>query len=213
MAASTIKAVIFDLDGVLIDAKDWHYEALNRALSLFGLKIPRDDHVITYDGLPTKKKLDMLSLERGLPKELHSFINRLKQNFTIEIIHSQCKPMFHHEFALSRLKVAGIKMAVCSNSIRETMDLMIRKAGLSPYLEFTISNQDVTQPKPHPEIYVKAIERLGVKPNECLIVEDNPNGIRAAEESGAHLLKVTSVYDVNYANIFQRIHNIESGRA
>lgn len=209
---STIKAVIFDLDGVLIDAKDWHYEALNRSLSLFGLKIPRDDHLITYDGLPTKKKLDMLTLDAGLPKELHPFINRLKQNYTMEIIYSQCKPMFHHEFLLSRLKSAGIRLAVCSNSIRETLDLMIRKAGLESYLEFTMSNQDVSQPKPHPEIYTKAIERLKLQPRDCLVIEDNPHGIKAAEESGAHILRVTSVYDVNYANVFSRIQDIEDGR-
>ena len=55
-----IKAIIFDMDGVLIEAKDWHYEALNRALSLFGMEISRYDHLVTYDGLPTTKKLEML---------------------------------------------------------------------------------------------------------------------------------------------------------
>ena len=55
-----IKAVIFDMDGVLIDAKDWHYEALNKALRLFGLEITRSEHETTYDGLPTKDKLEIL---------------------------------------------------------------------------------------------------------------------------------------------------------
>ena len=60
-----IKAIVFDMDGVLIEAKDWHYEALNRALRLFGYEISRYDHLVTYDGLPTSKKLEMLSLEKG----------------------------------------------------------------------------------------------------------------------------------------------------
>ena len=64
-----IKAIIFDMDGVLIEAKDWHYEALNKALSLFGYEISRYDHLVTYDGLPTSKKLEMLSMERGLPRK------------------------------------------------------------------------------------------------------------------------------------------------
>lgn len=89
-----IKAVLFDMDGVLIDAKDWHYDALNRALSLFGMPIERDAHLSTYDGLPTKRKLEILSKTRRLPKRLHPFINSLKQDFTAEIAYSKCKPNF-----------------------------------------------------------------------------------------------------------------------
>ncbi len=204
-----IKAVIFDLDGVLIDAKDWHYEALNRALGLFGLNIPRDDHIVTYDGLPTKKKLEMLSIEHGLPTALHDFINRMKQRYTMELIYTRCRPMFQHQYALSRLRDAGIRLAVASNSIRETLDLMVEKAGLMSLVEFTLSNRDVQKAKPDPEIYQLAITKLGLNPKECLIVEDNPNGIKAAEASGAHLLEVGSVYDVNYENLFSRIRQIE----
>ena len=91
-----IKAVIFDMDGVLIEAKDWHYEALNRALALFGFEISRYDHLTTYDGLPTSKKLEMLSLEGGLPRELHAFINEMKQAYTMEIVHAKCNPPFFH---------------------------------------------------------------------------------------------------------------------
>ena len=79
-------------------------------------------------------------------------------------------------------------------------------------MDFTLSNQDVTKSKPDPEIYNTAITRLGLKPEECLIVEDNPNGIKAALASGAHLLKVESVYDVNYQNIRFRIDEIEQAQ-
>lgn len=204
-----IKAVIFDMDGVLIEAKDWHYEALNRALGLFGMEVSRYDHLITYDGLPTKKKLEMLSMERGLPKGLHTFINDLKQLYTMEIVHAKCKPVFYHEYALSRLKNEGYKIVVCSNSIRNTIDVMMNKAKLMEYLDFYLSNQDVTQAKPHPEIYIKAIEKLGVSPEECLILEDNENGIKAALASGAHFLKVGSVKEVTYQNIKAKINEIE----
>lgn len=200
-----IKAVIFDLDGVLIDARDWHYEALNRSLNLFGLNISRDDHIVTYDGLPTSKKLEMLSMDRGLPNKLHSFINKMKQVYTMELIFTQCKPVFHHEYALSQLKKHNVRMAVCSNSIRKTLDLMVGKAGIDGYFEFTLSNQDVSKPKPDPEIYVKAIEKLGLAPDQCLIVEDNANGIKAAEGSGGHLLKVNSPKDVRWENILTRV--------
>ncbi len=94
-----IKAIIFDMDGVLIDARDWHYESLNRALSLFGSEISRYDHLITFDGLPTSKKLEMLSVEKGFPLKLHKFINELKQQYTLEMIFTKCKPIFQHQFA------------------------------------------------------------------------------------------------------------------
>jgi len=204
-----IKAVIFDMDGVLIEAKDWHYEALNKALKLFGMEISRYDHLVTYDGLPTKKKLEMLSSESGLPKELHKFINDMKQQYTMEIVYANCKPTFHHEYALSKLKNSGYKMAVCSNSIRNTIEIMMQKASLEQYFEFYVSNQDVKNGKPDPEMYNKAIKQLGLDPKECMIIEDNENGIKAAKASGAWVMEVDVVEDVNIHNIEQLIKMFE----
>ena len=206
---SKIKAVIFDMDGVLIDAKEWHYEALNRALAMFGMEISRYDHLVTYDGLPTKKKLEMLSLERGLPDALHDFINEIKQKYTLEIAYARCNPIFHHEYCLIKLQEAGYRLAVCSNSVRSTMDLMLQKANLAAHLEFYLSNQDVSYPKPNPEIYDTAIKRFKLDPSECLIIEDNINGIKAAQQSGAHLLVVQDISEVNLDNILQSIRQIE----
>ena len=200
-----IKAVIFDMDGVLIDAKEWHYEALNRALGLFGYEISRYDHLVTYDGLPTSKKLEMLSMEKGMPQRLHKFINELKQQYTIDKIFTDCHPMFHHEYALSKLKSEGYSIAVASNSIRKTVELMMEKSNLLPYLDFFLSNQDVRRAKPDPEIYNVAIGRLGLAPDECLVVEDNKNGIQAGKSAGAHVMEVNAVYDVNYENIKKHI--------
>ena len=204
-----IKAVLFDMDGVLIEAKDWHYEALNNALQLFGMEISRYDHLITYDGLPTKKKLEMLTMERGLPVGLHGFINDMKQQYTMEIVYAQCKPKFYHEYALSKLQTEGYRMAVCSNSILNTIEIMMQKASLDKYLDFYISNQDVTHGKPNPEMYNKAIAKMGLTPSECMIVEDNENGIKAARASGAHVMIVNAVEDVNYDNIQHHIRTFE----
>ncbi len=204
-----IKAVIFDMDGVLIDAKDWHYEALNKALSLFGFEISRYEHLVTYDGLPTSRKLEMLSLERGLPRALHGFLNQLKQVYTMEIVNAKCKPTFLHEYALSRLKADGYKLAVASNSVRKSVVSMMDKAKLCDYLEVLLSNQDVSKSKPDPEIYTKAIDSLGLTPKECLVVEDNENGIASAKAAGAHLMVVQSVHDVTYQAIVENIQRCE----
>ena len=204
-----IKAVIFDMDGVLIDAKEWHFETLNKALKLFGAEISRYDHLVTFDGLPTKKKLEMLSLEGGFPRGLHGFINELKQQYTMEVVYTKCKPVFQQQYALSRLKSDGYKLAVCSNSIRKSVEIMMEKSSLIEYLDFFLSNQDVKNGKPDPEMYILAIKKLNLVPEECLIVEDNEHGVRAALASGAHVLKVESPEDVYYQNIRSRIAEIE----
>lgn len=204
-----IKAVIFDMDGVLVEAKEWHYEALNKALALFGMPISRFDHLTTFDGLPTKKKLEILSLERGLPVQLHDFINEMKQSYTMEMVYTQCKPRFPLEYALSRLSTLGYRMAVCSNSIRNTVETMMQKSGLTKYLELLVSNEDVVRGKPDPEMYIKAFRFFDLAPEECLVVEDNENGVKAAQAAGAHLLVVSDISEVSLDNILKRIHEIE----
>ena len=200
-----LKAIIFDMDGVLIDAKDWHFEALNKALNHFGFNISRYDHLVTFDGLPTYRKLEMLTRERGLPGELHGLINELKQIYTMEIVHSRCKPRFQHEYALSHLKAAGYKLAVASNSVRRSVEVMMAKSGLAQYLDATVSSEDVVKSKPDPEIYFATFESLKVLPEESLVVEDNEHGIAAGVASGANVMVVQDVNDVTLDNIQRHI--------
>ena len=206
-----VKAILFDMDGVLIDAKDWHYEALNKALGLFGIEISRYDHLHTFDGLPTKVKLKMLSEQYYLPEQIHGFVNQMKQQYTAQMIHEKCHPMFHHEYALSKLHNEGYKIAVCSNSIRSTIELMMEKSMLIDYLDLIVSNEDVKKAKPDPEMYQTAISKFNLKPEECIVVEDNPNGIAAGKASGASVLEVATVYDVNYENIKRLIYKVNGG--
>ena len=199
------------MDGVLIEAKEWHYEALNRALSLFGCPISRLDHIQNFDGLPTVKKLELLSLDRGLPQQLHEFINEMKQVYTMEIIYTQCKPTFMHEYALSKLSGLNYHIAVCSNSVRKSVKTMMELAALDKYIDIIFSNEDVKHSKPDPEMYLKAMQFFAVEPNECLIIEDNENGIKAAKASGGHLLKVEGICDVNLTNIMSAILRVNAG--
>ena len=198
------------MDGVLIDAKEWHYETLNDALAVLGLNISRTEHLAVYDGLPTRKKLEMLSRTRGLSPKLHDFLNALKQKMTYQVIVEKCRPVFHHEYALGRLKREGKRMVVCSNSVRSTVEAMMQQSNLLKYLDFFLSNQDVGKAKPDPEIYLTAIERLRLQPQECLILEDNDHGIQAARASGAHVMVVGSVNDVTYDRIRSEIAAIEA---
>lgn len=206
---STIRAVVFDMDGVLIDAREWHYEALNRALALVGFQISRFDHLSSYDGLPTRRKLEMLTVERGLPPQLHAFLGDLKQRYTMELIHTCCKPIFQHEYAISRLKAEGYRLAVASNSTRSSVEAMLARSDLLAYFDHTLSNEDVSTGKPDPAIYLRAMELLSVDPAETLIVEDNEHGVAAARASGAHVMVVDTPDAVTFDAISARIASVE----
>jgi HAD superfamily hydrolase (TIGR01509 family) len=204
-----ISCVLFDLDGVLVDATEWHYVALNRALALFGFDITRYEHLSDYNGLPTRKKLQMLSVEKGLPAALHNTLSRLKQIYTRDEILTKCRPVFEKEYMLSRLRKEGYRMAVCSNSIRESLQMMVQQSGLDEYFEFLVSNEDVSRSKPDPEIYATAMARMGVVPAETIIVEDSLHGLEAARRSGAHLCQVSGFLDVDYFKVRTAIDRTE----
>lgn len=206
-----IDAILFDMDGVLIDARELHYEALNAALSPFGLEIGHDTHLANFDGLSTRQKLAILSETRGLPAGLHHLINELKQKLTLAKIPSYCRPVFQHRYMLSRLRQEGYRLALCSNSMRQTVDEMMRSADLDVFFELTLSNEDIRSPKPDPGIYLEAAQRLRVAPDRCLAVEDNANGIRAAKAASMHVLEVADPTAVTYERISTTLDAIGRG--
>ena len=205
-----IKLVIFDLDGVLVDARELHYEALNRALADFGFTISRDEHLSTYDGLPTTKKLELLTENKGLQKENYDLIWKKKQEFTSLIINEEMTYDERLRGILSKLKSQGYIICVASNSIRESVKMMLIRKGLLEYIDFFYSNQDVNKPKPSSEIYLKCMIKAGVNPDETVIVEDSHIGRKAAQSSGATLCAVRDVDDVTYDHIKKHIDKVNN---
>lgn len=197
-----IKLIIFDLDGVLIDSRDLHYEALNRALASIdkNLIISRDEHLSTYDGLNTTKKLQMLTERKGLLPEYYDTVWKMKQQFTIDEFRN-----FKYNQTLIEifryLKVEGYSLAVASNSIRETVKLALLKIGVLEYVDFFVSNQDVKRPKPFPEMYWACMNALGCTAKQTLIIEDSHIGRQGALDSGGHLLPVADCLDVSLNKI------------
>lgn len=196
---SNYKAIVFDLDGVLVDMPVGHYEALNKALSLFGTKIEEDEHYNFFNGLPTRKKLETLEQQGRLPEGLREFVNSIKQQYTKEVIPKYCAPDYSKILMLQQLKRQGYLLGCFSNSVQETLHLMLRSAHLYDFFDVIISNEEVSNPKPHPEGYLTAFERLGVAPHESIIVEDSPHGIEAGRASGATVFEVRNVDDVHIA--------------
>jgi beta-phosphoglucomutase len=196
-----IRGVVFDMDGVLIDAREWHYEALNDALKMFGFEIPLENHLKMFDGLPTKRKLDILTEIHGLPVGLHSIINNIKQERTLRIAAFKCYPVAQHLILLAALKRAGFKIGVATNSIRLTSTEMLRAAGILDSLDTLVTNGDVSKPKPDPEIYLQACKNLNLAPSDVLVIEDNQHGIAAARTAGCSVLEVKNPLEVHILNV------------
>lgn len=199
-----IKLIIFDLDGVLCDCKDLHYDSLNMALNSIDPKyvISYDEHLAKYDGLNTKRKLQLLTQEKGLPETSHETVWKLKQKMTLNIIHGYTDNLRLSE-VLRQLKNDGYTLAVASNSIRDTVKFILLFTGLIGYIDFYYSNEDVRHPKPNTEIYLKCMMNAGVSPKETIIVEDSPIGRKAASDSGAHLFPVRDSFDVRYDTLHE----------
>lgn len=206
-----IRYIIFDLDGVLVDAKKIHYETLNRSLSSLGTKyeISWEEHINRYDGLKTSQKLDMLSVEKGLDRDSHRTIWEEKQRLTMEEFENLKKDEDLIK-TISALSKEGYKIACCSNSIRKTVITALTKLNIIEFFDLILSNDDVKNCKPHPEIYWKAISEFGLLPEETLIIEDSPYGLMAAHRSKSNILRVLDTTEVTYSNIKNRIKEIEN---
>jgi len=206
-----IKLIIFDLDGVLIDAKKIHYKALNLALSKINknLIIDWSDHLTIYDGLKTFQKLELLTKYKGLEVELYDQIWKDKQIYT-ELMLENLKYNENIYNCLSSLKDNNYLIACCSNSITKTITKSLEKIKILDFFDLILSNEDVFKGKPHPEMYWKAMSAFGVYPENTMIIEDSPHGLKAASSSGAHVYRVKNPRDIVFKNIINNIKNFEA---
>lgn len=193
------KLIIFDLDGVLVDSKDLHYESLNLALKECDLKytISLEEHLSIYDGLPTNKKLIKLNELKGLPKSKFDQIWRNKQKQTLKLLNQRLELDNDLVKYFKKLIDNNFLIVVASNSISETVNLILDKIGVLNLISFYLSNEDVENPKPHPEIFWKCMSRLNFYPSDTFIVEDSHHGRVAASQSGAKLIGVSSRKDID----------------
>ena len=200
-----IKCILYDLDGVLVDATEWHYESLNDALKdVAGFIIKRDEHISTFNGIPTMKKLEILNNQGRLEKSMFDKVWEKKQEKTFEVIEKTAftdvnKIRLHEQ-------TKNFKKACVTNSIRKSALLMLEKTGQLQYMDFVISNEDVSSPKPSPEGYNIAIEKFNLQPKECMIVEDAPKGLESARQTGANVYEVSGYNEVTLENVLTKIN-------
>ena len=196
-----IKVIIFDLDGVLVDTKLIHFEALNSALKKYNFKeISIDDHVKIFDGLPTIEKLKLLKKNKKIPKKFFSKIQKFKQKITSEILKRKIKKNNKIIKIMKNLH-NKYKIVVATNAVNSTLNICLNKLGIEKYIDFKLSNEDINEPKPNPEIYLRIFIRFGIYPSEALIIEDSHYGREAAISSGAKLLPIKRIEDLNLKKI------------
>jgi len=200
------KLVLFDLDGVIVDTKEIHYKALNDAISQVDPKyiITEAEHVARYDGLKTRTKLNMLSEEKGLPYTAHQQIYDEKQRLTIYHF-SQIQSNERMREIFKTLSGDGYIVGCCTNCIRRTALVALAKVGVIEYLDVIMTNDDVKNAKPHPEIYWKAMSMMGCLPEETLIIEDSPQGLLSATRSRADYIRVKNSKDVTLDKIYKKL--------
>jgi HAD superfamily hydrolase (TIGR01509 family) len=201
------KLIIFDLDGVLVEAKEIHYNTLNQALKEIDNKfiITEAEHLSIYDGLKTSQKLEILTKNKGLHPEFHEQIWFRKQFLTIEAI-SQLKVDDRLVSIFKELRDKGYQLACCSNSVRRSVLVMLSKIGIIEYMDLILSNEDIKNSKPHPEIYWKTMSMMGILPEETLIVEDSPHGLLAASRSRANVLRVNNPQDLTLEKLETKLN-------
>jgi HAD superfamily hydrolase (TIGR01509 family) len=203
------KLIIFDLDGVLVEAKQIHFETLNKALWEIAKStkyvISEAEHLSIYDGLKTNQKLELLTQNKGLQRDTYETVWNRKQQLTIEAI-SELQPDLEKIKLFKELRDRGYKLACASNSIRRSVLVMLAKIGIIEYMDLIISNEDVKNSKPHPEMYWKAMSMMGCLPEETLIVEDSPHGLLAASRSRASVLRVDNPNDLTLEKIENKLN-------
>jgi HAD superfamily hydrolase (TIGR01509 family) len=207
-----IKLIIFDLDGVLVDAKKIHFDALNTALCEIDIKykIGWDEHLNIYDGLKTNQKLELLKTNKGLPSESHEIVWKRKQELTTDLL-DEINVDYDLINTIKKLTESGYKIACASNSIKKSVYKMLSKRKIIDFFDLILSNEDVTSSKPHPEIYWKCMTYFKVLPEEVLIIEDSPNGLLAAFRSNSNVMRVKNSSDVTLNNIIKNLSNLNNG--
>lgn len=183
------KLIVFDLDGVLIDSKEIHFNSLNLALGEIdpALIISRNEQDDIFEGLTTNAKLNILTQMKSLPETLHGKIWNLKQQYSSKLFTSvsqdkELVSLFRY------IRSNDIRIAVASNSIRATLDSCLKSLGVHDLVDYSLSNEDVSVPKPSPEIYLECMKYFQSSKEDTAIFEDSDIGLRSAYASGAGLV-------------------------
>ena len=189
-----IKGVLFDMDGVLVDSEAFMCEAAIKMFGELGLKVVPADFQ-PFVGMGENKYLGGVAEHYGVKINIAEAKARAYEIFGI-IVQGNLSPLPGvHEF-IAECRKKGFKLALATSADPVKMNVNLKEIGLSAKVfDSIITGQDVENKKPFPDIYIKAAEMIGLKPEECLVVEDAVSGIKAAKAAGCKCLAVTTSFE------------------
>ena len=183
--------LVFDMDGTLIDNLKYHFLAFDEYAKQMGFTL-LEPLSLKHNGLHSNDIFPMLLGEDIVAEYGLDRLNNEKEEVYRELYSPHIKPITGLMELLQAAKESDIKCAIGSSGCRENVEFVIEALGIKDFIDVSISGSDVTHGKPHPEIFATAIERMGLKPEECIVVEDAVNGILAGIAAGCKCLAVTT---------------------
>jgi len=177
-----LRAIIFDMDCVLLDSEPLHHAAMNAVLAPHGERVD-DPEFTSYIGSGARETWQAVLDRRGLPGPLEPWITEYDEAI-IRIVRAQGVPMPGLLPLLDDLRAVGVPLAVASSSARAWIDATLATIGVRDYFAVVVSGTEVTHPKPAPDVFLRAAELLGVAPAGCAVIEDSPRGLEAARAAG-----------------------------
>ena len=186
------KAVIFDMDGVLIDSEPAYLEMNKRLFSDFGIKMDEEDYKALV-GLPSIPMWTMLKKKYDLKNEVNDFLMIEKKRMH-EILDSDIisKPVEGVTELLGTLREKNFKLSIASSSAKENVNFIISKLNLTGFFDFVISGEEVKNGKPSPDIFLAVSGKFRISPEKCYVIEDSTNGIMAARTAGMNCIGFTN---------------------
>ena len=208
-----IEAVIFDMDGVLIDSEPMHFKVDMEVLQLFNIKVKSSD-LNKYVGTTNENMWKELKREYNIKYSVDELINIQVNKKIKEIRDGDYRPIKGIEQLLKRLDDKKIKMAVASSSPKVFIVEVLNKINIKEYFQEVVSGEEVNKGKPSPDVFLEAAKRLGVKAEECVVIEDSKNGVIAAKNAKMKCIGFrnlnSGVQDLSQADIVvESIENIE----
>ena len=204
----SIKAIIFDIDGVLVPGDKWHKEAFIRVLKKYKISISDDFYNNKLGSLPTISKLHILEETHNFNPKFIEEANSQKQKITKRILRERTKKSSRLIKLFRKLKSMQYRLACCSNSRTKTVDYVLKRLGLMGEIEFYLTGAEFN-PKPDPSMLKEAINKFNLKPFEVLILEDSKEGIKAVKKSNANLLTIRNPKETNLKNIINSIKKLK----
>lgn len=190
------KAVIFDMDGVIIDSEPLHHEVNKKIFNKLGINVS-DEEYQSFIGTSNTYMWTILKEKHGLTESIDE-LNQLQLTENIDYLNNHQENPIPGILALLNLfKEYGLKIALASSSPIEYIKKVLENLGLEAYFDITISGESFERGKPYPDIFLHTAKVLGVNPEECVVIEDSQNGVKAARNAG---MKIVGYQNVNSGN-------------